>query len=246
MFMSLVWRDAEEISGIFVKSIAKGSAADSCRKICINDQIIEVDGRSLYGYTNHQAVEVLRSAGKVVKLRLARYLRGAKYEQLQEAIASTDIPVHHHQSHKHHRQQQSQPPPPVPPDQQPTRVEQRGSTLIHVEQPPQPDLSLMTKKSSDGSIELSPFTPAEEVGQELLTQEIMNVPQALSSVPSIPRVSSMNRRGTEDMAVNVKREQRRSALETCWSQFLGPDYIIVVSNLILILLRTISSLERNA
>ena len=41
--------------------------------------------------TNHEAVEVLRSAGKVVKLRLARYLRGTKFEQLQQAIASTDI-----------------------------------------------------------------------------------------------------------------------------------------------------------
>lgn len=60
-------------------------------KIQVNDQIIEVDGRSLYGYTNHEAVEVLRSAGKVVKLRLARYLRGTKFEQLQQAIASTDI-----------------------------------------------------------------------------------------------------------------------------------------------------------
>lgn len=82
---------SEEISGIFVKSIARGSAADMSNKIRVNDQIIEVDGRSLYGYTNHEAVEVLRSAGKVVKLRLARYLRGTKYEQLQQAIASTDI-----------------------------------------------------------------------------------------------------------------------------------------------------------
>lgn len=43
------------------------------------------------GYTNHQAVEVLRSTGKIVTLRMARYLRGIKYEQLQQAIASTDI-----------------------------------------------------------------------------------------------------------------------------------------------------------
>lgn len=53
----------------------------------------QVDGRSLYGYTNHQAVEVLRNTGKVVKLRLARYLRGSKYEQLQQAIASPDPPT---------------------------------------------------------------------------------------------------------------------------------------------------------
>ncbi|KAF8794088.1 Patj like protein [Argiope bruennichi] len=81
----------EEISGIFVKSIAKGSAADMCGKIRVNDQIIEVDGRPLHGYTNHDAVEVLRSTGKSVKLRLARYLRGAKYQQLQLAIASGEL-----------------------------------------------------------------------------------------------------------------------------------------------------------
>lgn len=33
---------SEEISGIFVKSIAKGSAADMCGLIRVNDQIIEV------------------------------------------------------------------------------------------------------------------------------------------------------------------------------------------------------------
>lgn len=83
-------------------------------QICINDQIIEVDGRSLYGYTNHQAVEVLRNTGKIVKLRLARYLRGSKYEQLQQAIASADVPV--------------------PPYQQPVQQlsVQRGTTVIQV------------------------------------------------------------------------------------------------------------------
>ncbi|XP_071039505.1 multiple PDZ domain protein isoform X3 [Parasteatoda tepidariorum] len=83
--------EKEEISGIFIKSIAKGSAADMCGQIRVNDQIIEVDGRPLHGYTNHDAVEVLRSTGKSVKLRLARYLRGAKYQQLQMAIATGEL-----------------------------------------------------------------------------------------------------------------------------------------------------------
>ena len=48
-----------------MKSIAKGSAADLSRKIRVNDQVIEVDGRPLQGYSNHQAVELLRSTGKV-------------------------------------------------------------------------------------------------------------------------------------------------------------------------------------
>ncbi|XP_076341271.1 patj homolog isoform X2 [Tachypleus tridentatus] len=83
--------EEEDISGIFVKSIAKGSAADLCGRMKINDQIIEVNGQSLRCYNNHQAVDVLRNTGKIVKLRLARYLRGVKYEQLQQAIANNEL-----------------------------------------------------------------------------------------------------------------------------------------------------------
>jgi C-terminal processing protease CtpA/Prc len=32
----------EELSGIFVKSISEGSAADLCKKIQVNDRIVEV------------------------------------------------------------------------------------------------------------------------------------------------------------------------------------------------------------
>lgn len=74
-----------------MKSIARGSAADLCQKIEVDDQIIEVDGRPLGGYSNHEAVEMLRNTGKVVKLRLARYLRGSKYEKLQQAISEAEM-----------------------------------------------------------------------------------------------------------------------------------------------------------
>ncbi|CAH1188432.1 unnamed protein product [Phyllotreta striolata] len=83
--------EKEEISGIFVKSISKGSAADLTQNIQINDRIIEVNGVSLSGYTNHQAVECLRAAGSAVKLKLERYLRGPKYEQLQQAIKANEL-----------------------------------------------------------------------------------------------------------------------------------------------------------
>ncbi len=33
----------------------------------VNDQIVEVDGRSLHGYTNQEAVEMLRSTGNIVR-----------------------------------------------------------------------------------------------------------------------------------------------------------------------------------
>lgn len=83
--------EKEELSGIFVKSVSKGSAADISGKIKVNDRIVEVDDQSLQGYTNLQAVEVLRNCGTVVKLCLERYLHGPKYEQLQQAIAASEV-----------------------------------------------------------------------------------------------------------------------------------------------------------
>lgn len=83
--------EKEELSGIFVKSVSAGSAADLSGKIQVNDRIIEVDNQSLQGFSNHQAVEVLKKSGAVVSLRLERYLRGPKYEQLQLAIAANEL-----------------------------------------------------------------------------------------------------------------------------------------------------------
>lgn len=83
--------EKEELSGIFVKSVSPGSAADLSGRIHVNDRIIEVDQQSLQGFSNHQAVEVLKKSGTIVSLCLERYLRGPKYEQLQQAIAANEL-----------------------------------------------------------------------------------------------------------------------------------------------------------
>ncbi|XP_067320496.1 multiple PDZ domain protein isoform X10 [Anolis sagrei] len=67
-----------EPSGIFVKSITKGSAVEHDGRIQVGDQIIAVDGTNLQGFTNQQAVEVLRCTGQTVGLTLVR--RGLKQE----------------------------------------------------------------------------------------------------------------------------------------------------------------------
>ncbi|OCU01022.1 multiple PDZ domain protein isoform X3 [Xenopus laevis] len=67
-----------EPSGIFVKSITKGSAVEQDGRIQVGDQIIVVDGTNLRGFTNQQAVEVLRHTGQSVHLTLVR--RGLKQE----------------------------------------------------------------------------------------------------------------------------------------------------------------------
>lgn len=81
--------EEEDLSGIFVKSIIEGSAAEMSGKIQINDRIVAVDGRSLSGVTNHQAVELLRNTGIGVLLTLERFLRGRKYEHLQVALTES-------------------------------------------------------------------------------------------------------------------------------------------------------------
>lgn len=82
--------EREDLSGIFVKSISEGSEAHKCGRIQTNDRIIEVDGHSLQNLSNHEAVEKLKQSGSLVNLTFERYLRGPKYEHLQEAIASQE------------------------------------------------------------------------------------------------------------------------------------------------------------
>ncbi|XP_056661393.1 multiple PDZ domain protein isoform X36 [Monodelphis domestica] len=61
-----------ESSGIFVKSITKSSAVENDGRIRVGDQIIAVDGTDLQGFTNQQAVELLRNTGQTVRLALMR------------------------------------------------------------------------------------------------------------------------------------------------------------------------------
>lgn len=81
--------EEEDLSGIFVKSIIEGSAAEMSGKIQINDRIVAVDGKTLAGVTNHQAVEMLRNTDIAVRLTLERFLRGRKFEHLQVALTET-------------------------------------------------------------------------------------------------------------------------------------------------------------
>ncbi|NXJ63541.1 MPDZ protein, partial [Rostratula benghalensis] len=58
--------------------ITKGSAVEHDGRIHVGDQIIVVDGTNLQGFTNQQAVDVLRHTGQTVRLTLIR--RGLKQE----------------------------------------------------------------------------------------------------------------------------------------------------------------------
>ncbi|XP_050162264.1 inaD-like protein isoform X2 [Myiozetetes cayanensis] len=61
-----------EPSGIFVKNIIPGSAADHNGQIHVHDKIVAVDGINIQDYTNQEVVEVLRNTGQTVRLTLLR------------------------------------------------------------------------------------------------------------------------------------------------------------------------------
>ncbi|XP_068948970.1 inaD-like protein [Petaurus breviceps papuanus] len=63
---------AGDVSGIYVKNIIPGSAADHNGQIHANDRIVAVDGIDIQGFANQDVIEVLRKAGDTVHLTLVR------------------------------------------------------------------------------------------------------------------------------------------------------------------------------
>ncbi|XP_053326320.1 inaD-like protein [Spea bombifrons] len=59
-------------SGIFVKSIIPGSAAEHSRCIQVRDRIVAVDGVNIQGFSNQDVVTALRNTGQTVRLTLSR------------------------------------------------------------------------------------------------------------------------------------------------------------------------------
>ncbi|KAM8930131.1 inaD-like protein [Pelodytes ibericus] len=59
-------------SGIFVKSIIPGSAAEQSGRIQVHDRIVAVDGVDIQGFSNQAVVGSLRNTGETVCLTLSR------------------------------------------------------------------------------------------------------------------------------------------------------------------------------
>ncbi|XP_062047429.1 inaD-like protein isoform X3 [Lepus europaeus] len=72
-----------EAAGIYVKSLIPGSAAYHNGHIQVNDKIVAVNGVNIQGFDNQDVVEVLRNAGQVVHLTLARRKTSSSGYQLE-------------------------------------------------------------------------------------------------------------------------------------------------------------------
>uniref|UniRef100_A0A5F9DQR6 PATJ crumbs cell polarity complex component n=1 Tax=Oryctolagus cuniculus TaxID=9986 RepID=A0A5F9DQR6_RABIT len=72
-----------EAAGIYVKSLIPGSAAYHNGHIQVNDKIVAVNGVNIQGFDNQHVVEVLRNAGQVVHLTLARRKTSSSGYQLE-------------------------------------------------------------------------------------------------------------------------------------------------------------------
>uniref|UniRef100_A0A8C4VDW0 PATJ crumbs cell polarity complex component n=1 Tax=Falco tinnunculus TaxID=100819 RepID=A0A8C4VDW0_FALTI len=81
-----------EPSGIFVKNIIPGSAADHNGQIHVHDKIVAVDGVNIQDYTNQEVVEALRNTGQTVRLTLLRRKPTISSERATDRVQPT-VPV---------------------------------------------------------------------------------------------------------------------------------------------------------
>ncbi|CAL4121137.1 unnamed protein product, partial [Meganyctiphanes norvegica] len=206
---------------------------------------IQVDGTSLSGLSNHAAVDVLRATGAVVHLRLARYLRGPKYEQLQQAIANSELKT----------TPTTPNPPRAPLNDGAASSEALRSALDELEDADTPNsggaeptvveainpgLSSITTIIAD-----VPTLPAEpDYNSPPLTQPPpppFSIPYATTNVPHDLSASSPDANDAarlEDIELMIDNDYQggiRPSVENAicrkWSRIVGPEFDIVVAQL---------------
>ncbi|XP_060686417.1 inaD-like protein isoform X2 [Hemiscyllium ocellatum] len=82
-----------DTSGIFVKSIIPGSAAEQSGRIQVRDRIIAVDGVNIQEFTNQEGIDALRNTGKTVNLTIARRKMDSAHGHYEKAEPDNITPA---------------------------------------------------------------------------------------------------------------------------------------------------------
>ncbi|KAL2079011.1 hypothetical protein ACEWY4_024755 [Coilia grayii] len=200
-----------EPSGIFVKSITKDSAVEQDGRIHVGDQIIAVDGVNIQGFTNQQAVEVLRHTGQTVHLKLVR--RGFQPEEFPSVTSPSPTPTLT----------------PMPPAPTPLSVEPK---------PPPPPLPPPRDFATDRERERErewPVTVAMERDQPAaiaeakpakITEEKTTYAGALSDLSSHTVTDAIETEVKEGIKLTADEEED---LMMRWQKALGPSNEVVVA-----------------
>ncbi|XP_065321655.1 multiple PDZ domain protein-like isoform X3 [Gordionus sp. m RMFG-2023] len=201
--MTIAGYIGDEISGIFVKSIAIGSPANLDSYIKINDQIVEVDGRTLIGMSNQDSVEVLKNTGNKVHLKFVRYLKGSKHEQLE-----------HHTEHEEMDNAVPQPPSEteeIKPGSKPAKELPTSRIESNIPQSSQNGYHVEEKESEREKLISSEGQEREERSTDESSSKIK---------PEYLTVSPTPKPHYDEETRDYYRK---------WSSVLGPDALIVIS-----------------
>ncbi|KAI4899061.1 hypothetical protein NFI96_031201, partial [Prochilodus magdalenae] len=73
-------------TGIFVKSVVPGSAAEQSGNIMVHDRIISLNGVNLQGFTSQEVLDVMKQTGQTVYLTLVRKIASSKKSSVEKSL----------------------------------------------------------------------------------------------------------------------------------------------------------------
>ncbi|XP_036441750.1 inaD-like protein isoform X2 [Colossoma macropomum] len=77
---------SEDGTGIFVKSVVPGSAAEQSGNIMVHDRIIALNGVNLQGFTTQEVLDVMKQTGQTVRFTVLRKITSPKKSSVEKSL----------------------------------------------------------------------------------------------------------------------------------------------------------------